>query len=87
MNSTPPMRPSTKQRKGKGYRTLLRELSNDESDMDDSTMNLQSDPQRPWQHDYQAYINGMEQVPEDWTTVMWWGVSLSVYVVIQCSEC
>jgi hypothetical protein len=38
------------------------------------------DPQRPWLRDYRAYIDVVEQVPEGWTTIQWWGVSNSVAI-------
>ena len=64
-------------RKGKKLRTLLRELSdNDNDEIQDSGLQVPDDPQRPWLRDYHAYIDVLEQVPEGWTSIRWWGVSV-----------
>lgn len=65
-------------KKNKGLRTLLRELSDDENDAAmDTGLDVLDDPQRPWLHDYRAYVDVLEQVPEGWTAIQWWGVSIS----------
>jgi hypothetical protein len=70
-------RPSAPSRKDKGLRTLLRELSDDEEDtVVDTGLDVPDDPQRPWLRDYRAYIDILEQVPEGWTAIQWWGVSI-----------
>ena len=64
--------------KSKGLCALLRELDDDEEDnVADTGVDVPDDPQRPWLRDYQAYMDVPEQVPEGWTAVQWWGVSIS----------
>jgi len=65
-------------KKSKKVHKLLRELSSDEDDAVDIGLDhdIPDDPQRPWLQDYQAYMNIVEQVPDGWTAVKWWGVSL-----------
>jgi len=66
-------------KKDKGLRALLRELSDDEDDtMEDSGLDVPYDSQRPWLRDYRAYMDVLEQVPEGWTTIQWWGVRIPV---------
>ena len=76
--------PSVPSMKGKGLHVLLRELSDDEEDaaVDTGTgVDIPHDPQRPWFHDFCAYMDVPEQVPEGWTAIKWWGVSLwSLYL-------
>jgi hypothetical protein len=68
-------------RKNKGLNALLQELSDDEEDTTmDTGSDVPDDPQQPWIHDYCAYINVPEQVPEGWTAIQWWGVSTSVSI-------
>ena len=67
---------SMQSKKGRKLRTLLRELSDDEDVIKDSRVEVPDDPQRPWLHDYNAYIDVLEQVPEGWTSIQWWGVSI-----------
>jgi hypothetical protein len=55
---------------------LLQELSNNEDVIKDSGVQVPDDPQRPWLRDYNAYIDVLEQVPEGWTSIRWWGVSI-----------
>lgn len=62
-------------RKGKKMHALLRELSDDEDDALDIGLDVPDDPQRPWLQDFWAYMNVVEQVPDGWSTVKWWGVS------------
>ena len=70
-------RPSVPFRKDKGLRTLLRELTDDEEDAAvDTWVNVSDEPQRPWLCDYRAYVDVLEQVPEGWTSVQWWGVHI-----------
>jgi len=71
-------RPSAPSKKDKGLCTLLRELSDDEEDAAmDTGLDVPDDPQRPWLRDYHAYVDILEQVPEGWTAIQWWGVSVS----------
>jgi len=71
------MRPSAPSRKDKGLHTLLQELSNDEKDtVANRGLDVPDDPQWPWLHDYHAYMDVLEQVPEGWTAIQWWGISI-----------
>jgi hypothetical protein len=38
------------------------------------------DPQRPWLCNYRAYVDTLEQVPDDWAVIQRWGVSSSVEI-------
>ena len=67
-------------RKNKGLQALLRELSNDEDTMMDTGLDVPDNPQRPWLHDYHVYMDVPEQVPEGWSAIQWWGVSVSVSI-------
>ena len=60
---------------------LLRELSDDEDEPGTSQTGsiLPGDPTRPWMPDFRAYLDTNEHVPDDWTTIMWWGVSKVIY--------
>jgi hypothetical protein len=69
-------RSSAQSRNGKGLHVLLRELSDDEEPTADARLDVPDDPQRPWLRDYRAYIDTLEQVPDGWTAVQWWGVSV-----------
>jgi hypothetical protein len=67
---------STKSKKSKkGLHALLRELSDGEDDTMDTGLDIPGDPKRPWYRDFQAYMDVLEQVPEGWSAVKWWGVS------------
>jgi hypothetical protein len=68
--------------KSKGLRALLQELSDDEDEMEDTGTAVPDDPRRPWLRDYCAYLDVLEQVPEGWTVIQWWGVSwISVAII------
>ena len=63
--------------KSKGPHALLQELSDNKEDtVADTWMDVPDDPQWPWLHDYHAYMNIPEQVPEGWTAIQWWGVRI-----------
>jgi hypothetical protein len=74
------VRPSTQSNKGKGLYALLRELSDEEDEMIGVGLDVPEDPQRPWLRDYRAYIDVLEQMPEGWTAIQWWGVSVSISI-------
>lgn len=81
MNGGSTTRPSIQSKKGKGLNALLRELSDDEEDTAmDTGLLVPDDPQRPWLHDYSAYLDPsvVEQVPKGWSAIQWWGVSILV---------
>jgi hypothetical protein len=77
-----PSAPTRKGKKGKGLNALLRELSDDddEATMTDTGLDVPDDPQRPWLCDYHGYMDVPEQVPEGWSAIQWWGVSISVAI-------
>jgi hypothetical protein len=61
---------------------LLQELSDDEDgDHPNSRSRVSEDPSRPWLPDFRVYLDTTEHVPDNWTTMQWWGVSL-----LPCSE-
>jgi hypothetical protein len=74
------VRLSVQSRKNKGLQALLQELSDDEDTMMDTGLDVPDDPQRPWLRDYHAYMDVPEQVPEGWSAIQWWGVSISVSI-------
>jgi hypothetical protein len=43
-------------------------------------LDVPKDPKRPWLRDYHAYMDVHEQMPDGWTAIQWWGVSVSVLV-------
>jgi hypothetical protein len=67
-------------RKNKELQVLLRELSDDEDTMMDTGLDVPDDPQQPWLCDYHAYMDIPKQVPEGWSAIQWWGVSVSVSI-------
>jgi len=62
----------------KGLRSLLRELSDDDDDTVSSNIgsNISEDPNRPWLLSFQVYMDAVEQVPDGWDAIRWWGVSV-----------
>ena len=75
--------------KSKGLHALLRELSDDDEDVVvpvdkgvNASVPLADDPQQPWFHNYCAYLDVPEQVPEGWTAIQWWGVSILIRVLL-----
>ena len=66
---------SSKSKKTKGgLRALLRELSDDEDNVTDSPPGILEDPDRPWSKHFSAYMDAIEQVPDGWSAIKWWGV-------------
>jgi hypothetical protein len=66
-------------KKDKGLHALLPELS-DEEEIVGMGSDVLEYPQRPWLHDYCAYIDVWEQILEGWTVIQWWDVSISVSI-------
>jgi hypothetical protein len=62
----------------KGLHALLQELSDDEEEAAADTIDIPTDPQWPWLHDFCAYMDVCEQVLEGWMVIQWWGVSTLV---------
>lgn len=67
---------------------LLRELSDDDIDHDNSDSTpapsasvASVDPRKPWLQDFNYYVNTFDQLTENQTIVQWWGVScLSILI-------
>jgi hypothetical protein len=74
------MRPSTQSGPSKRLHMLLRELSDDEEDTMDTGTDVPDDPQWPWLRDYHAYVDVLKQVPEGWTAIQWWGISVTAAI-------
>jgi hypothetical protein len=70
---------SAQLKKGKELHVLLRELSDDEATADVG-IDVLDDSQWPWLHDYHAYVDLLEQVPDGWTAFQWWGVSVLISI-------
>jgi hypothetical protein len=67
---------STKSKKSKkGLHALLRKLSDDEDALANTAPDVWEDPDRPWSRYYRAYVDALEQVPDGWSAIKWWGVS------------
>lgn len=60
----------------RGLHALLRELSDDEADTTETGFDALDDPDQPWSRHFRAYIDTFEQVPDGWSTIKWWGVSV-----------
>ena len=58
------MMPSVLSMKSRGLHALLWELSDDEDAELDIGADVPNDPQWPWLHDYYAYMDVHEQVPD-----------------------
>ena len=57
-----------------GLPSLLRELSDDEDDITGSQPGIPENPDQPWSRHISAYMDVIEQVPEGWSAIKWWGV-------------
>ena len=60
----------------KGMCALLHELSDDEDETVNIGPNVPEDPKRPWLQHFWAFMDAVEQVPDGWSAVKWWGVSV-----------
>jgi hypothetical protein len=62
----------------KGVHVLLCELSDDSDDdsVTDHNHNIPDDPEQPWLQHFHKYVDAVEQVPDGWSTIKWWDVSL-----------
>jgi hypothetical protein len=63
-------------KKNKGLNILLWELSNNEDADKVVGPDIPDDPIQLWVHNYCAYIDVLERVPEGWTAIQWWAVSI-----------
>jgi hypothetical protein len=59
----------------KKLNVLLRELSDDEEITTEAGTGVPEDPKRPWLTDFRKYLDVVEQVPDDYSAIGWWGVS------------
>ena len=67
---------------------LLQELSDDEDcDHPDKGPRVSKDPSRLWLPQFRAYLDTTEHIPDDWTTIQWWGVSPPPYSVCSGGNC
>ena len=65
----------------KGIQVLLHELSDDKEDMDNND-DMLDNADWPWLHYFNQYINIVEQVPEGWSILKWWGTFLLFHFLI-----
>jgi hypothetical protein len=75
LNKGVSMKVLTQTKKNKGINALLRELSDDEEAVDNTGPDIPEDPNRPWLRGFRTYMDSLEQVPDGWTSIRWWGVS------------
>ena len=57
-------------------RALLCELSDDEDETMTMGPNVPEDSKRPWLWHFREFMDAVEQVPDGWSAVRWWGVSV-----------
>ena len=62
-----------------GLRALLRELSDDEVDGTETGTETLDDSDHPWSRYFQAYMDAPKQVPDGWSAIQWWGVSVPTW--------
>ena len=55
---------------------MLRELSDDEDETVNLGDNISEDPNQPWLQHFRAFMDAVEQVPDGWSAVQWWGVKV-----------
>ena len=51
---------------------VAHELDTDSEAEEDTSL----DPLKPWLDEYDRYMNTHESIPDDMTTVQWWGVHI-----------
>jgi hypothetical protein len=71
---------------------LLRELSSDDDADIDAPSSLLADSSKPWQKEFNQYLDVRDEVPEGMTLIQWWGVgltcsscSVTYYVLVKCT--
>jgi hypothetical protein len=67
---------TTSKKSKKGLHALLRELSDDEDNPTNTAPDDSEDPDWPWSRYFRAYMDVLEQVPDGWSAIKWWGVSV-----------
>ena len=60
----------------KGMCTLLCELSDNEDETTNNCPDVPEDPNWPWLRHFHIFVDTVEQVPDGWSAVKWWGVSV-----------
>ncbi|KAF8957686.1 hypothetical protein BDZ97DRAFT_85657 [Flammula alnicola] len=71
----------------KGNKKLARLLAEDSTDDEmgapsSSAMPpLNGEGSKPWVHEFKAYLDGVDEVPNGMTTTKWWGVNSSRFPV------
>jgi hypothetical protein len=71
-----PQESTTSKKAKRGLSALLRELSDDEDGIAEAGPDVLEDPDRPWSRYFRAYMDILEQVPDGWSAIKWWGVSV-----------
>lgn len=66
-----------------GIKALLRELTPEEDE--EVYASPHADPSRPWLEEFREYLDTREGVPEQFSTVDWWGVRGQQYVSLSNS--
>ena len=56
---------------------LLHELSSDDDADINAPTSLLTDSSKPWQKEFNQYLEVRDEVPEGMTLIQWWGVGLS----------
>jgi hypothetical protein len=59
----------------KGMCALLCKLSDDEDETTTMGPNVPDNPKQPWLQHFWEFMDAVEQVPDGWSAVRWWGVS------------
>jgi hypothetical protein len=60
----------------KGLHALLCELSNNEDEITNMAHDIPKDSNQPWLQHFCAFMDAVEHVPDGWSAVKWWGVSV-----------
>lgn len=72
----------------KGNKKLARLLAEDSTDEETDVPStsgsanplLDSDAHKPWLREFNAYINGVDEVPNGMTITKWWGVGIFINI-------
>ncbi|KAG6843861.1 hypothetical protein H0H87_012295, partial [Tephrocybe sp. NHM501043] len=83
-------KPKETQHRKKGMSAILHELSNDESEIEEtgaSKNQSDSESERPWSPYIDEYINMVKNIPDGWSSIKWWGVNNARYHPILASPC
>ena len=61
---------------------LLQKLSSGDEDESHVTYSSSSDSSKPWMREFNQYIQVRDEVPEGMSLIQWWGVCLSVNLLM-----